>query len=578
MKVPTIGNRPDALAGALLLGLVAVLYAPVLGHGLVWDDAFHFASNPHLDGLRGLWEIWTSRAGLYYPLTLTTFWLLKQTVGLTPWAFHLVTVAFHAGTAWLAWRWLLALRVRGAWLAAALFAVHPLQVESVAWITELKNTQSGFFFLLSLLALERGSPRTGFLCFTAALFSKTATVMLPAVVLLVAWWRAAAGGASPGSALRAALAGGRALLPFFALAALAAGWTIWEQMHSSGAPGPEWDYGWRYRGAAAGQAVWFYFFKFLWPHPLCFIYPRWEIDVTRLAAFVPALAAGGLLGCLWLMPQRAARHALAGLGYFLLLLFPVLGFFHIYFNRYALVADHFAYLALLGPCALAGAVVGGLPPPARRLVAALLVTGCAALSQRRVPVFRDEAALWADTLARHPGAWMVLNNLGVSRQAQGDWAGARWYFEEALRHHPDHYEALVNLGSALLAAGDAPGAVARYEQALRLKPDYPLALVNLGLALGRQGRTEEALGRLREALALQPDFAEAHVKAAGVLEQAGRFEEAAREWNAALALRRRDAAARAEFFRARSAEFDRLTQPVAAEVYRREARRHAAPL
>lgn len=572
-RIPILGTRSDLLPGLLLALLVGVVYAPALGYGLVWDDAFHFASNPHLDGLRGLWRIWTSRAGLYYPLTLTTFWGLKQVVGLTPWIYHLVTVAFHAGTAVLAWLWLRALGVHGAWLGAALFALHPLQVESVAWVTELKNAQSGFFFLLCLLLLERRCPRSALLSFVAALLSKTSTVMLPVVVLGVAWWRATAGGASPWTALRAAWTAVAPLQPYFVLALLAGGWTIWEQLVSSGARGAEWDYGWRLRGAVAGQAVWFYFFKFLWPHPLCFIYPRWSIDVTEIAAFLPAAALAGLLLCLWFIPQRAARHALAGLGFFLVVLFPVLGFFNIYFSRYAFVSDHFAYLPLLGLGALAAALVYGLPAPARRLAAAALVTGCAALTQQRLPAFRDEAALWADTLQKNPGAWMVLNNIGAGRQAQGDLAGARWYYEEALRHNPGHYEALVNLGSVLLDQDDPAAAVARYQHALELKPGYPVALVNLGLALSRLGRVDEALARFREALAVQPDLIDAHVKAAGVLERVGRFEEAAREWQAALDLKGSDAAGTADFFRKRAAEFERLQQPVASELYRRRGGR-----
>jgi tetratricopeptide (TPR) repeat protein len=295
------------------------------------------------------------------------------------------------------------------------------------------------------------------------------------------------------------------------------------------------------------------------------------MDITRAAAFLPAASLAGLLACLWFVPQRWARHALAGAGFFLLVLFPVLGLFNIYFNRYSFVSDHFVYLPLLGLCALAGALVGGLPPRARRLVAAALVTGLVAASQQRIPVFRDEATLWTDTLARNPGAWIALNNIGAARQAQGDLAGARWYYEEALRRNPGHYEALVNLGSVLLDQGEPTVAVQYYQRALQLKPDYPLALVNLGLALSRQGRVEEALGRFRQALAIQPDFIEAHVKAAGVLERAGRFDEAVAEWRAALQLRRVETAGVSGFFLQRAAEFERQKQPRAVEIYRRAA-------
>ena len=575
-KGPIPGNPRTALAGAVLAVLALALYAPVLAHGLVWDDAALLAGDPAHAGLRGLWTIWTASAFGSDPLAQTTVWLLRLLCGPAPWAFHLAGLALHAAAAVLAWRWLEALRVRGAWFAAALFAVHPLQVEAVAWASQLRTLQAACFFLASLLAFERGARRLAFLAFAAAVLSRSSSVVLPGVALLVLWWRAAAGGGSCGAALRAAASSGRSFAPYLALGLGAAAWIVWAHAQDAGGAAV-WAHGWRLRVASAGQAAWFYLFKFAWPHPLCLVYPPWTLDPARWSALIPTLAAAGLAVCLWLVPQRWARHALACAGFYAIALLPSLGLFSFGRGRAAPVADHLAYLPLLGLCAGAGALVFGLPARARAAVAAALLAACAAGSMARLPAFHDEAALWTDTLAKNPGAWAVLNNIGAGRQARGDLVGARWYFEEALRRNPDHCEALVNLGSLLLAQGETDGAVARYERALALQPGHPVALVNLGLALAQQGRVEDALARLREALRAQPGFIEAHVKAAGILERAGRFEEAAGEWAAALTLKGIDAAGAADFFRKRADEFERLGQPVAMEVYRRRGGRAGQP-
>jgi len=351
------------LPALLLAAAVAGAYVPSLGGGFLWDDDLHITANPTIVGPLGLQEIWTSARANYFPLVLTNFWVQHALWGLEPLGYRIVTLACHVVAAVLLWRVLLRLRAPGAWLGAAIWALHPVQVESVAWICELKNTQSAVFFLLSAWAWLRwveadgGGSRAGHwygLALAAAalaILSKPSTVMLPVALGLGAWWLRG----------RPAWRDAARLVPFFALSGLAAGWTIWEQKFNSGAIGPEWSQTLPERIAIAGRVVWFYLGKLAWPEPLMFIYPRWEIAVRPLAFAAALGVAAGLGALLWRCRDgRLRADALAGL-FFVALLFPVLGFFNVYFFRYSFVGDHFQYLAAMGPAAPDGT----LAPPGR---------------------------------------------------------------------------------------------------------------------------------------------------------------------------------------------------------------------
>ncbi len=204
--------------------------------------------------------------------------------GLNPLGYHQLTLLFHAAGALVLWRTLAAWRLPGAWLGAAAWALHPVQVESVAWICELKNTQSGFFYFLAILfyrrwldasrepgtALSRRGYILALLCAVLALLSKPSTVMLPVVLGLAAWWRRRA------FSWRDLVP----LIPFLGLSAVVSGWTIWEQRAHSTAIGPEWDQSFAERLILAGRCVWFYLGKLAWPEPLMFLYPRWHLDAA----------------------------------------------------------------------------------------------------------------------------------------------------------------------------------------------------------------------------------------------------------------------------------------------------------
>src|SRR6266403_5330578 len=354
-----------------LVALVFLAYTQVSGAGFIWDDESHLTQNPCIIGPLGLKEIWTSTQAVYYPLVLTTSWALHKFVGSNPLPYHILNVVMHAGSAVLLWRVLRQLDVRGAWLGAALWALHPVMVQSVAWVTELKNTQSCLFYLLSIfcfLSWEEHSQTwkspiksallfsLSLVCFVLATLSKPSVVMLPIVLALCVWWRRG----------RIGWRDGVPIAPFLLISAFASAWTIWEQKFHASAVGPEWAQTWPERLIIAGRAIWFYLGKLVWPHPLIFIYPRWEIYSWQWMAYLPLLAATVGLIVLWSLPGKTGRALSFAASYYVVSLFPVLGFFSVYFFRYSFVSDHFQYLASMGPLALAGAAI---TQGARRLVA-----------------------------------------------------------------------------------------------------------------------------------------------------------------------------------------------------------------
>jgi tetratricopeptide (TPR) repeat protein len=511
-----------ASAAALMVVTVAI-YLPALRGGFIWDDDDHLTGNSAVRSPDGLKRIWTSLAvSRYYPLTLTSFWAQHRLWGLRPLPYHAVNVALHVVNALLLWTLLRRLDVRAAWAAAAVWAVHPVGVETVAWITELKNTQSTFFLLLSLLSFLRFEDHTrrrdyplALVCGAAAMLSKPSTVVLPGLVLLCSWWRR-----KPIDWLR--------ILPFFVLALGMSALTIVEQRHHIQHEGTsEWSLTLAQRLALAGRAVWFYAGKLLFPVNLSFIYPRWELPGTWL----PLAGLVIVAGTLWHFHQkRWARAAVFGLGCFVVALLPVLGFFDIYYFMYSFVADHFQYLASMALIAL---VVSAIP---RKLAVAVPLM-LAVLAWKQTHAYQSSESLWRDTLRKNPDAWMAHINLGSVHQSRGEFAEAMAHYEQARQTKADCVEAYSNLGNALLELGRVPEAIARCEEALRLKPDYADAHSNLGNALLRAGRRAEAIGHYEQALHYRPDHADAHNNLGVALAQTGQWPEAMAHWQAALQIR-----------------------------------------
>jgi len=575
-------NRHRTLIAVLgLVLLTAITYRPALRGGFIWDDDDHLTQNRAVAAPNGLKMIWTSLAvSRYYPLTLTSFWVERRLWGLNPWPYHAVNIALHAVNAALLFALLRKLNVRGAWVAAALWAVHPVNVESVAWVTELKNVQSGLFFFLSLLCYLRfedclrhssEAERPGaapvwyslsLLCAAGAVLSKPSTVVLPLVLLLLAWWQR--GRVLREDALRAT--------PFFALASAMSAWTIVEQQVEVATPGQNWSLTLMERLIVAGRAVWFYAGKMVWPANLIFIYPRWQLDAN---AFLSVLWLAGVALVAFVIGRYRfhawARASALGLGYFLIALLPVLGFFDIYFFRYSFVADHFQYLAGIGIVALVSAA--GAASLRRRAVqvplAAVTVAALSVMSWRHTHVFRDQEVLWRDTLAKNPQAAIAYNNLGAVLNEQKRYQEAIGYLQEALRLRPGTAEPHNNLGIALTELGRYDEALGHLQEAVQVRPDFTSAhyrlgvlyskmnrldeaedeylaalrygpptreaCFELGLVWEHQGKRRQACTAYRDALRIDPDYAYAHNNLANLLAEDGKLDEAIRHYRQAVA-------------------------------------------
>ncbi len=557
-RLPTPGAHPQvatvsihagiATSAALLVVMTLLAYLPALRDGFIWDDVGYVTANPTLRSLTGLWQIWfePSAEWQYYPLTFTTFWIEYHLWGLDPLGYHLVNIILHAADALLLWRLLHWLRLPGAWMAAALFAIHPIQVESVAWVTELKNVLSGLFYLGAVLTFLQATIAEGTslphvrwrfyaaacLLFLAALLSKTATCVLPATVLLLVWWKS-------GQVSRRTIA---LLVPPVALAFILSSFTIWMERYT-GAKGAEWGLSLIERVLVAGRALYFYLATFFWPSPLAFVYPRWSVDAHVWWQYLFPAAALAAVVTLYALRQRIGSGPLVAALCYASALAPVLGLINVFFMRYSFVADRFAYLATM-PLAAACAVAGSKLLERRRSavpiayglgVAVLLALG--GLTARRCGAYRDERTLWTDTVAKNPTSWMAQSNLGMIMADDVALDDAIAHYQEALRLKPDYPEALNNLGNAWRAQGKLDDALALYTTALQLEPEFAQTHNNLGMALAAKGSTDEAISHLMEAVRLRPDYVVAHDNLGVALVNAGKLDEAIAQHTAAVRLK-----------------------------------------
>ena len=551
---PASWLRRDWFWGLILTLLVILVYTPVWKAGFVWDDNEILTANPCIVGPLGLKEIWTTSAADICPLTLSTFWVEHALWGLNPLPYHLVNVLLHGACALLLWQVLRSLRVQGAWLGAALWALHPLVVESVAWVTETKNTESGLFFLLSIFFFVRwlkakGLPRGDgnawnyalTLLFAAlAMASKSSTVILPVVLCLCAWWLD--GRWRWRNVVR--------VFPTVLMAIAAGAVSIWTQRLALEriVSDPQWARTWPERLVAAGDAIWFYLSKLLWPHPLITIYPRWQIDANQWVSYLPLLTAIVMLSIFWLKRELWSRACFFALAYFLVALLPVLGLIDNSIFRLSLVFDHLQYLASIGPLALVGAglvLLSNVTIPKKRWLqtslcgAMLLVLGMA--SWQRTLVYESDEALWTDTLVKNPDCWSGHNNLGNDLIRKGQLDEALVHLQKALEIYPNFLEAHNSLGEALLRKGQVDEAVAQYREALEINPRYVDAHYNLGNALLQKGQLDEAVAEFQRALEINPSSADVRNNLGNALLQKGQLDEAIAQLQKALEFNSEDA-------------------------------------
>ncbi len=523
------------------MALTALAYIPAWSGAKIWDDDRHI-TRPELSTLHGLEQIWVNPSATqqYYPVVHTVFWVEHQIWGDAVFPYHFVNILLHGLSTLILLKILRRLNVPGAWLGAALFALHPVQVESVAWISELKNTLSGAFCLASALVYlrfdetrERRSYVTSLAFFFLGLLSKTAIAPLPVVLAVVLWWK------------RGRVDSKRDIAPLLPLVGLGAGaglLTAWLEQHYVGAQGTAFSFSFIERCLIAGRDFWFYLFKLLWPAKLTFIYPRWEISGADWWQYLFPLALILLLAVLWLL-RKKSRAPLTATLVFLGLLFPALGFINVYPFIYSFVADHFQYLACIGPLALIGAgitiaVDSFAPRPAifRPLVYSVLLLTLATLTWRQSRQYANVETIWRTTIARNPTSWMAESNLGLLLSERGDLDESIAHFEKVLQLRPTEPGGYSNLANALLRKGLIDEAMEQFQTAVLIAPDDADAQTNLGGALLEQGRFDDAIKYFSKALEKHPDHALAHNNLGKALLQKGDIDGAIREYQKTLDL------------------------------------------
>ena len=528
------GEKWKWLWAGLLLAATIVAYQQVWRAGFIWDDDRYVTANPLLTAADGLKRIWFSldSPSQYFPLAYTSFRFEHALWGLNPAGYHWVNILLHGVNALLVWRLLRALRVPGAWLAAALFALHPVQVESVAWITERKNLLMGFFFLLSLVCWVRfveaeAKGRWKFygaalVFYALALFSKTTACTLPAALLLILWLRR-----KPINLARLTQ-----IAPYVVLGLAMGLVSIWWERHHQGTQGEIFSIGPIERILVASHAIWFYLGKLVWPVHLAFSYPRWPIFVADPLAYFWLLLTAVVTLIIWFGRRFTGRSVEVALLFFVATLSPMLGFIMLYTFRYSWVADHYQYLACIGPLALAAAGItiacarlGKAKVPLIALTGAALLVALGVRTWKQGAIYANQETLWRATIAANPKSWMAYNNLATEVLKAGRTDEALLNYRKAIELDPAYAEAHYNLGNALFRVGQMEQAATSYGRALALYPRYAAAHANLGTALLRLGREEEALTQLKAALEIDPRMAVAEQSLGNALLRSGRATE-----------------------------------------------------
>jgi protein O-mannosyl-transferase len=532
--------------------LLLIAYSPALRAGYIWDDDLWVIQNPTLRSAHGLWQIWTDirLPTEYYPLTVSAFWLQYQLWGLNPLGYHLVNVLLHAINAVLVGMLLSRLKVPGAWVAAALFAFHPVQVESVAWVTELKNTLSGLFYLVSAIMFFKANPLEidapppphwkriyilSLFLFLCAMLAKTVTLTLPGALLVVIWWKRG----------RIQRRDWLLTIPFILLGGMLGAFATWMQTNPThtGASGPMFAFTIIDRCLIAGHAIWFYLGKLEWPSNLMFIYPRWQIDPHQSWQVALPIFAVVMVIILWVQRPLFGRAPLAAMLIFAGTLFPALGFFNVYWQKYSFVADHMQYLACIAPLALFAAIGaqwiedGSLPLRlGAGFVVAVVVFIYAALVWQQSGEYTDSLTLWEATARKNPGSWMVRTNLARALDAHGFEMQAAEQMQAALQLGPDAPDAHWNIGVLNMRQGNVNAAIAQFRQSIELDPHYISGYLNLARALQTQRYDDQAVEILKQGIAANPNDATLWIALAEADRSAGRIDQAMTDYQKAIEL------------------------------------------
>jgi protein O-mannosyl-transferase len=548
------------LAGLILIVIVAAIaYFPSISGGFIWDDYLLLVDNPLVKASNGLHQIWcTAQAIDYWPATNTSFWIEWRLWGMNSTAYHVANLILHVLESLLIWIILRKLSVPGAMLAALVFAVHPVNVESVAWIAQRKNTMAMLFFLLSILWYVKylvGSPgsRTwaampqevekisrkfaitfcdivspvqepvlpsahsststahrsfwywlSLAAFLLALLGKGSVAILPVLLLVVVWWLRPL---TWRDLLRTA--------PFFAIAAILVVVNVEFQTHATDKVVR--SIGFIERLLGAGGTVWFYLYKAILPINLAFVYLQWHIKAGNLLWWLPLIAVLAVTAVLWCFRKSRSRDVLFAWGFFCVALVPVMGFTDVAFMQYSLVADRYQHIAIIGLIALVSAVWDAWLQSARGrirmaviTVAIMTVGALSFLTMRQNALYCNAMTLYQAVLEKNPDCVMAQFNYANALSKTGRTQDAIKHYDEAIRLKPDFVMAHYNLGNALVNTGRPQDAIEHFQEFLRLKPGHAEVHNSLGNALRKLGRSKEAIEQYEKALQLNPALSMAH--------------------------------------------------------------------
>ena len=578
-----------------LIALAAIVaYSPSINGGFIWDDYLLLVDNALVKAADGLQRIWcTAEAVDYWPATNTSFWIEWRLWDLHSAGYHVTNLILHVVESLLIWIILRKLSIPGALLAAVIFAVHPVNVESVAWIAQRKNTMAMLFFLLSILwYLKAVMPTTrarsmppfhpssfilhpsffywlSLAAFVLAMLGKGSVAVLPVLLLGIVWWLRSAG--RDQAAARPVTSRDLVrIAPFFVVAVILAFVNVEFQYHATEKVVRQ--IGFIDRLLGAGGVVWFYLYKAVFPLDLAFVYRQWHIDAGNLLWWLPLAACAAVTAALWLYRKSWSRELLFAWGFFCISLAPVMGFTDVAFMQYSLVADRYQHVAIIAVVALASAVWAAWLAGARgaaRLAGAALAFGAVGalvlLTMRQNALYRNAMTLYEATLAKNPDCIMAQYNYANALSKMNRPADAIEHYQRAISLKPDFAMAHFALGNALAKAGRAEEAIGHFHEFLRLKPDYAEVRNSLGNAFMQLGRAGEAIAEYERALEVNPDSAEAHMNLGTILMHERRPAEAVEHFQYVLKLSPKKSEAYAMLGVA-LAETGRL--PEAAEIFR----------
>ena len=536
---PLRGLRWDLIKAGLILLACFWIYSPVYHGEWLWDDDYLLTNNPAMKSLDGLWSIWFSPTTAdYLPLTLTALWVQWRLFGMDSTGYHIVSILLHAVGSCLVWRLLRCMNLRWAWLAGLVFAIHPLCVVSVSWISEIKNTLSLPFFLLAAIFYVRfdDTSRRKFywaalIAFLAAMLSKSSVVMFPVLILLYSWWKR--GNLTRADFMRS--------VPFFAVSLALGLITLNFQLARAIGSEPIPIGGLDSRFAIAGMAVVFYLWKIVCPIDLQPIYLQWQANPPDPFQFAPWFFILGAAFIFWLNRKSWGRHALMGFGFFFVTVLPVLGFVPMSYMRVGWVSDHFLYIPMIGMIAYGTSSLSWMYERVEYGAKVAFLSACPLIlgfllyeSHAYAGIWKNEDKMWLYTLERYWNCWQAHNRYGAREFNRGNIEVALKHFLEATRLRPDLAETQNNLGSALLAHKDTQGAVACFSKALKMSPDIIAIQTNLARALLLDGQLQAAVDLYGDLAKRFPDNAVFQCNWGVSLYRAERLEESIKCFRRAL--------------------------------------------